>query len=138
MKVKMLLKWARKSVLTLTRCPHISRYKDIKITTKCGGLHDLVPFAQFKKREKHPWKSVNFSRVAGFKPATLPKLTLLHGFFSRFLNCKNGTKLRNAPQMVIFKRLHIIRVKKYLESFLYKLIWFSVEKAFGVPGTKYF
>ena len=24
----------------------------------------LVPSVQFKKREKHPWKSVNFSKVA--------------------------------------------------------------------------
>ena len=55
----------------------------------------MVPFAQFKKREKHPWKSVNFSKVAGF--ATLLKLTLLHGYFSRFLNCTNGAKSRNAP-----------------------------------------
>ena len=23
-------------------------------------LHDLVPFVQFKKREKHTWKSVTF------------------------------------------------------------------------------
>ena len=30
------------------------------------ALRDLVPFVQFKKREKHPWKSVNFSKVAGF------------------------------------------------------------------------
>ena len=29
----------------------------------CDALHDLVPFAQFKKREKHPWRSVNFSKV---------------------------------------------------------------------------
>ena len=29
-------------------------------------LRDLVPFVQFKKREKHPWRSVNFSKVAGF------------------------------------------------------------------------
>ena len=27
------------------------------------------------------------------------KLTLPHGCFSLFLNCKNGTKSRNAPQM---------------------------------------
>ena len=40
-------------------------------------LRDLVPFVQFKKREKHSW-----SRVAFF----------LHGYFSRFLNCTNGTK----------------------------------------------
>ena len=57
----------------------------------CGALRDLVPFVQFKKRENHPWKSVNF------KPATLLKLTLLHGYFSRFLNRTNGTKSRNTP-----------------------------------------
>ena len=39
----------------------------------CGALHDLVPFVQFKKREKHPCT-----------PATLLKVTLLHGYFSRF------------------------------------------------------
>ena len=65
----------------------------------CGALRDLVPFVQFKKRDKHPWKSVNFNKVAGFKPATLLKLTLLHGSFSRFLNCTNGIKSRNAPHM---------------------------------------
>ena len=31
----------------------------------CGALCDLVPFVQFKKREKYPCKSVNFSKVAG-------------------------------------------------------------------------
>ena len=29
-----------------------------------GALRDLVVFAQFKKREKHPRRSVNFSKVA--------------------------------------------------------------------------
>ena len=28
-------------------------------------LCDLVPFVQFTKREKHPWRSVNFSKLAG-------------------------------------------------------------------------
>ena len=32
----------------------------------CGALRDFVPFVQFKKRVKHPWRSVNFSNVAGF------------------------------------------------------------------------
>ena len=27
----------------------------------CGALRDLLPFVQFKKREKYPWRSVNFS-----------------------------------------------------------------------------
>ena len=50
----------------------------------CGALRGLVPFVQFKIREKHPWRSVNFSKIADLKPATLLKLTLLHGCFSRF------------------------------------------------------
>ena len=33
---------------------------------KYGALRDLVPFVQFKKREKHSWRSVNFSKVAHF------------------------------------------------------------------------
>ena len=31
----------------------------------CGALRDLVAFVQLKTREKHPWRSVNFSKVAG-------------------------------------------------------------------------
>ena len=56
---------------------------------KCDVLRNLVPFVQFKKREKHPWRGVTFSKVA-------LKVTLLHGCFSRFLNCTHGTKSRNA------------------------------------------
>ena len=66
---------------------------------KCGALRDLVPFVKFKKREKHPYRNVNFSKVAGFQSATLLKLTFFHGCFSRFLNCANGTKSRNAPHI---------------------------------------
>ena len=28
------------------------------------AMRDLIPFVQFKKRKKHPWRSVNFSKVA--------------------------------------------------------------------------
>ena len=70
--------------------PHASAIKscDSERFCKVGDtLRDLVPFGQFKKREKHPWRSVNFRL----------KLTLLHGCSSRFLNCANGTKSPNAP-----------------------------------------
>ena len=30
------------------------------------GLHDLVSFVEFKKREKHPRRSVAFNKVAGW------------------------------------------------------------------------
>ena len=46
------------------------------------ALCDLVPFVQSKKREKHRWKRATFSKVR-----------LLHGCFSRFLDCINGTKI---------------------------------------------
>ena len=65
----------------------------------CDALCDLVPFVQFKNREKHPWRSVNFSEFADLKPATLLKLTLFHECFSRFLNCANGIKPLNAPHI---------------------------------------
>ena len=32
----------------------------------CDALRDLVPFVKFKKREKHPWRSLSFSKVTGF------------------------------------------------------------------------
>ena len=36
------------------------------LTYISDALHDLEAFVQFKKREKHPWRSINFSKVAGF------------------------------------------------------------------------
>ena len=68
----------------------------------CDALRNLVPFIQFKKREKHPWKSVTFSKVASEEPATLRKVTLLHGHSSRFLNCTNDTKSHNASHLILY------------------------------------
>ena len=65
--------------------------REVDILDNCVALRDLVPFVQFKKRGKHPWRTVNFSKVAGLKSVTLLKLTLLHGCFSRFLNYTNST-----------------------------------------------
>ena len=59
------------------------------------ALRDLVPFVHFFKSEEHPWRSVSFSKVAG-----LQKVTLLHGCFSRFLNCANSTKSRRVSHIV--------------------------------------
>ena len=47
--------------------------RHLGVSTKIGdfpnsdALRDLVPFVQFKKREKNPWRSVTFSKVAGFQ-----------------------------------------------------------------------
>ena len=53
----------------------------------CDALRDLVPFVQFRKREKH-------------------------GCFSSFLNCTNSTKSRNASHLGsgywLFKECHFL------------------------------
>ena len=48
-------------------------------SSQCDALRDLVAFVQFENREKHPWRSVNFSKVAGWST--------------------NATKSRNASQI---------------------------------------
>ena len=34
------------------------------LTGSVDALCDLVPFAQFKKRENHQWRSITFSKFA--------------------------------------------------------------------------
>ena len=46
----------------------------------------------------HLYNLKNVKNTRG-EVSTLLKLTFLHGYFSRFLTCANGTKTRNAPQM---------------------------------------
>ena len=70
----------------------MSKLRYIAIT--CGGLHNLVPFEQFKKQEKHPWRNVAFSKVK-----------LLHGCCSHFLDCVNSTKLRKASHLSHYHHL---------------------------------
>ena len=35
--------------------------------TICGALRDLLPFVQFQKREKHPWRNVLVYQNSGFE-----------------------------------------------------------------------
>ena len=53
-----------------------------RIRTKYGEIGSISPYS-----------------VQMRKPETLLKLTLLRGCFSRFLNCTNGTKSRNASHL---------------------------------------
>ena len=61
-------------------------------------MRDIVSFAQFKKRQKQLKKSFTFSKVAGY----------LHGYYSRFLNCTNGAKLRKASHIHALGREEVI------------------------------
>ena len=63
------------NTIVLWRILILSIVREIYI---CGALRDLVLFVQFEKRKKHPWRSVNFSKIAGLK------LALLLGVFHVF------------------------------------------------------
>ena len=61
----------------------IEKKKKIEIDAekKYGALSDLVPFVQFKKREKHPSSSVTFSVKSNIPPwvfSTFLKLCTWH------------------------------------------------------------
>ena len=67
----------------------------------CDALRDLVPFIQFKKlKNTHvgPLFLVKLQAEAcNFTESNTPPWVFLLQRFSRFLNCTNGTKSRNAP-----------------------------------------
>ena len=78
-------------------------------------MRNFLPFVQFKKCEKHPWKSVTSSKAVGrLKSPTLLKVTLLHDCFSRFSKYTNGTKSSKASHMKLItsegvnNHLHIL------------------------------
>ena len=63
---------------------------------ECGALCDLVPFVQYKKREKYPWRGVTFTEACNFTKINAPPWV-----FSRILNSRNDTKLRKVSQIYL-------------------------------------
>ena len=63
---------ANEDLDTGTQCVVSGKFSFVEEATEaffdviiCDALHHLVSFVQFKKHEKHPWRSVNFSKVVG-------------------------------------------------------------------------
>ena len=81
----------------------------------CGALRDLVVFVQFKKREKHPWRSVNFSTKINTPPwvfftflKLLPNRSTHHMYPTVLFRCVN------MPQQPLpFKSLHFLKNNRY-------------------------
>ena len=64
----------------------INPNKQVTYAIICDALRALVPFVQFKKREKYPWRSVPFSKVVSlrkishiFSPFNVMNLEVLKG-----------------------------------------------------------
>ena len=87
----------------------------------CNALRALVPFVQFKKREKHPGgmlllvklqvEAVPTDPLNSTLNSTLLKVTLLHWCFSRFLNCTNRTKSRKASDIRFFSYSDVANIQ---------------------------
>ena len=69
-----IVKWCQQN-----RCGRLEKIYLCKKFLFFDALRDLVPFVKFKKREKTQKTAEN-----RWKPATLLKVTLLHGFFFTF------------------------------------------------------
>ena len=50
----------------------------------CDAMRDLVLFVQFKNREKHPWRSVTFSKGCRLKAFIFTKSNILPRVFFTF------------------------------------------------------
>ena len=45
--------------------PFNSKWKSAFVWNYHNAFRDLEPLVKFKKREKHPWRSATFGKVAG-------------------------------------------------------------------------
>ena len=95
----------------------------------CNALFNLVTFAQFKKRQKHPWRSVTFNKVPGF---SLQKVTPLWVFFTfcKLYKCYQITqnisytfKRNNKNTRLIYFELIFLFYTPWKSQ---KNLWFSV------------
>ena len=87
----------------------IAKIRMLSIWDALRGLIQVVQIKNVKKKKQ--WSIVTFSKLQ----AKL-KVTLLHGYFSRFLNCTNCTKLRKASpiSMLLIHLLLLLLIDRIL------------------------
>ena len=98
-------------------------FNDVHLICICGVLLGLVPFVLFKKREKHPWRSGNFSTVAGFtKSNTLPWVFFTFFKLHKWYQIAESITLyyRNALNKQTLIIMKFIRYNDYSKIFINK------------------
>ena len=93
----------------------------------CDALRDLVPFVQFKKREKYPWRSITFSKVVGFTfnfTKSYASPLVFFTFFKLYKWCQIAERTTCKicfPQIITKSRnsktIETIKINKTLEKF---------------------
>ena len=70
----------------MQQCPDVQAFwvKNIVYVSLriCDVLRDLIPFVQFKKREKHPLRIITFSNAWKYNNIGIPSLFLSIKFLS--------------------------------------------------------
>ena len=93
----------------------------------CDALRDLVPFVEVKNREKHPWRSVTFSKVADFFISIPPEnVKKPRGFltFSGGIEMeKPVTLLKVHPSMGVFHGFKIVQMAANCANYLIYACW---------------
>ena len=127
-----------------------TKYNAIRVEFQARGSPHIfiwilnAPKLKIESKEEYTQWIDSIIRADMLKPATLLKSTLLHGCFSRFLNCTNSTKSRNAPYMknLSSKTIKNIKTISYFphrgagvgSSHLTKTIYMSISKALMYKG----
>ena len=90
----------------------------ISSDTIYGALRDLVPFVQFKKSEKNPWRNVNFSKAEACNSA---KINTPPWVFFMFFKWYKWTKSRKASHILLYNILLLLYLNPF-EAIFYKVI----------------
>ena len=81
--------WARSSFRQTIECVFTMKlvtWHDNIIQVNVCWIRGLAPFVQFEKREKHQWRSIPFSKVAGFSWTLWAGLKEIN--YSKSVTCK--------------------------------------------------
>ena len=83
------------------------------------ALRDLLPFVQFKKRERNSWRSFNFSKVAGFSE--------LFRDVNKFRFSKYFKKMRTIHPKIKLTCCYKCYKKTCLKIRLYNIFFLSIK-----------
>ena len=94
----------------------------IPITNRCDVLRDLVPFVQFKKREKHPRRSATFSKVEGFTDWFFENLSFCKIYVAKFQLClfKSLLHIKSLKTIKLKTHIFILRLWKSMVFWYYQ------------------
>ena len=84
----------------------------------CDALRDLVPFMQFKKHEKHQWRSVTFSKVTNYRlsACNFTKInTPPRVFFSFFFKLYKWYQIAQKHHILVVRKMCLVNLLSNME-----------------------